>query len=409
MKRLFWVLALLGIAIGTSPSRADSIFSSVGFGRWRHTTDARGAGLGDVSLASTEAWGSFSPGNPATLAHLDRAAGYIGFDAEITLADGGDGERDTRADSRLPLLSVGAPLFAGIVGGASFYELNDGRYDIAQEIPGSPSYTLRSTGDGAWTNFRLSLARAFETERIRGSLGAQVGFPLSSIDETITREFADDDFVNRAERHENVFRDAVLVSFGGDVTVSQVTAGGFVQLPATGTLTQALLLGDEELRQRAEVDLPPAFGLGLSVPVGRSVRWFGEWRHQDWSALEIDDRPWQEATGDFSPSHGFKTVDAWGTGIELTRGAGTESRSVKKRLRYRIGFGFTPWITAGPSNGRVTDATGTLGLGIPFQSGNGVIDLALRYTQRREGGSELSEDVVGLVVGVGFAKQPRSF
>ena len=82
---------------------------------------------------------------------------------------------------------------------------------------------------------------------------------------------------------------------------------------------------------------------------------------------------------------------------------------MSRRLRYRIGFGFTPWVTAGPTNGRVTDATATFGIGIPFQSGNGAIDLALRYTQRREDGSELSEDVIGIVAGIGFAKQPRSF
>ena len=86
----------LGLATGAG---ADSIFSSVGFGRWMNTVDVRSAGMGDVSLAAPAPYG-FSVRNPGMLAVVAEATGYVGVQADFTRSDTGV-DSDTRPDSRV--------------------------------------------------------------------------------------------------------------------------------------------------------------------------------------------------------------------------------------------------------------------------------------------------------------------
>ena len=294
------------------------------------------------------------------------------------------------------------PLGAEVVAGLALYQRADGRYELTQRIGGSPGYDLELLGEGGFTEVALSLARRFGD----ASFGLQLGLPFTGIDETINRRFDDAEFSDREETLETNLDDAVFVTAGGEATVGPVSLGAFFQLPSTGTVATRREAGGVVNESSFELGIPPAFGGGLAVQVVPGLQLAGEYRRQAWESAEIDGTDWRELPSDSRP-RGYKDQDAWGVGIEWQ--PQDDDAPVNRSLIWRAGYGSEPWMVAGPSFGRVLDQTFSAGLGVPFREGNGRIDLALRYTRRRESNSDLRENVVGFVLGVAFARQPREF
>jgi hypothetical protein len=393
--------ALLAAATCAGPgaARADSIFSSVGFGQWQNAVDVRAAAMGDVSVVGAARFG-FSPRNPSLAGYMDRPAGYASVTSDFTRVDAGAGIQ-TRPDATLPLLGVGVPLGAGIVASGHIHPLTDGRYEITQQIPGNPSYELEMTGEGGWTQLSLGLARRFGDV----ALGLQVGIPFTALDETASRTFGDDAFANRNERLETDLDDALFVMGGVHYTTGPIDAGAYIQLPTTGTVVIRREAGQVVTSDQFELGIPAAFGGGLGVRLPGGLRVAGEYRRQGWDSTEIDGESWRELPRS-ERTRGYKDQDAWGVGMEWQR---PSREGLSSAPLWRAGYGFEPWVTAGPNFGRVTDRTLTAGVGIPFREGNGELGIALRYTFRRESNGDLEENVFGIVLGLAFARQPREF
>lgn len=399
------LLAALALGAGASIASAESLFASIGFGRWLTTVDTRAAGMGDVSLVSTSGW-SHAPRNPAVLSAIPEASGHLSVASDFTSSDGGAGS-DTRSDSRLSLASFGIPLGRGFVVGGALYELNDARYHLRQTIEGDPDYDLVTEGTGAWTQASLGLARRMGWLH----LGVQVGIPFSSIEDDVTRDFADGaSFSDRSETSTTILDDVTFLSGGVQVTPEQwpVKLGGFYQLPTDGRIERKQQLFGGNTSSSYSIGIPAAFGAGLGLSVG-PVELTGEYRRQAWrSSTEIGAVPWEEnELVDFP--RGFEDVDAWGVGIEWRRSGETRARSAWKRLLWRAGYAVEPWMFEGPNFGEVTDRTVTSGFGVPFKDGNGELNVAVRYTLRDESTSDLEERVVSILFGITYARQPRSY
>lgn len=400
MTRTWWAGAALALVLGGgTTARADSIFASVGYGQWQNAVDVRSAAMGDVSVVGAARF-SLAPRNPARTAFLDRPAGYASVTSDFTRVRAGEGVQ-TRPDATLPLLGVGVPLGAGIVASAHIYPLTDARFDISQSIQGAPDYTLETKGEGGWTEAGLTLARRFGAV----ALGAQIGVPFTAIDETISRRFEDDSFADRNERLETDLNDAVLFTTGAHYSVGPIDAGAYFQLPTTGTVASRREAGGVATTSSYELGIPAAFGGGLGVNVPGGLWLAGEYRRQPWASAEIDGASWRELPPK-ERTRGFKDQDAWGVGLEWQRPV---EEGVSRSPLWRVGYGQEPWIVAGPTFGRVLDRNFTAGVGIPFREGNGELGIALRYTRRRESTSNLEENVVGIVLGLSFARQPREF
>jgi hypothetical protein len=396
---------LLGLVLA-GPASAESLFASVGFGRWLNTVDTRAAGMGDVSVVTTSPW-SHAPRNPAILGGLPDASGHVSFTSDFTSSDGGAGT-DTRADARVSLASFGFPLGKGFAIGAALFEMNDARYHIRQTIEGDPTYDLVSQGSGSWTQATLGLARRMDWLR----LGVQVGLPFSTIDDEVTRDFADSGaYSNRTESTTTSLDEVVFTTVGVEVTPVRwpVRLGGFFQLPSEGRIESDLALFDGHARTSYLLDIPFVLGGGVGIQVG-SLELVGEYRRQGWgSRAEINGVPWRDST-DLDLVRGFKDVDAWGVGLEWGRSSQeVRTRSAWSRLLWRAGYSVEPWMFAGPNFGRVVDRTTTAGVGVPFRDGNGELNIAVRYTLRDETRSDLEETVVSLLFGITYARQPRSY
>ncbi len=393
----------LSTALAVSVVEADSIFSGFGYGRLLHPVDARAAGMGDVSLVSSSAW-SFSPRNPSLMAGLPDAAAYLSFNADFTQVDAGAG-RETRPDGGLPFVAVGLPI-SRVTLALSLFEMTDARHSFVQRIEGDPTaYDLISEGSGAWSRIQAAVAGSVGRSL---SVGASVGIPFSSIEDHVTRDFHTTGYVDRDERSRTSLEDVSFLALGAQYRVGALTFGGFGELPTSGEISTVVeLIGDTETRTTYDISLPGAFGVAGSFLVSPTLAVSGEFRRQPWSDVEIDDVPWEES--DLDIARAYEDVDAWGVGLEWRRGARSESIRVRDHIQYRLGYAFTPWMTAGPNGGRVTDRSLTTGIGIPFARDNGELNVALRYTQRREAGSDLRENVVSVTFGVSFARQPRDY
>jgi len=406
MRRIHPVVAAMtAIGVLATMASAESLFASVGFGRWLTTVDTRGAGMGDVSVVSTSSW-NHSPRNPAVLATIPDASGHLSLSSDFTSSDAGFGS-ETRADARLSLASFGVPLGKGFALGAALFEMNDARYFLRQTIDGDPSYDLVSEGSGAWTQATLSLARHMEWLRV----GVQAGLPFSSLEDEVTRDFADaDTYSDRTETHTTTLEEVEFLTAGVELVPERwpVRLGGFFQLPTQGEVVDKQRLFGGTSESSYTLDIPHLVGGAFGVSVG-ALELVGEYRHQPWASnTEINGVPWRDSD-DLTITRGFKNVDAWGVGLEWRRSGETLARSAWKRLVWRAGYAFEPWVFAGPNWGRVTDRTVTSGLGIPFKDGNGELDIAVRYTLRDESTSDLEERVISVLFGITYARQPRSY
>jgi len=339
------------------------------------------------------------------MAYLPKAAGHLMVGSSLTKAETGL-ETNNRADARLPLLGVGIPLKPGVVLGLTAFPLAAVRYDLSQQIEGDPDYLLRTKGSGTWTD----IAATFAARGGNGALGLQVGIPVSGFGETVTREFDTEGYTTRTEEWQTELRDALFAVAGAQYQLWILGLGGFVQMPTEGTVENVQELPDgSESKSSYTVGFPAVYGGGASLKLTKSFTLAGEYRRFPWSEIEIDGENWRESANELDFINGFKDIDAYGAGIEWVNGVGSVSRSVWDHLSYRIGYSFQPWLSAGPNLGRVTDESATIGLGIPFERGNGAIDIALRYTRRLESESDLREDVIAFLFGISFGGQPRDY
>lgn len=396
-------VGLLGL-LAVTTVQAESVFSSVGFGRWNHVADPRAVAMGGTSIASPSRW-AFAPRNPAMLGYKRDASVHVSVQTDFTRVREFD-TADTRTDARFPVLAVAVPLFSEVVAGVSLFDLNDPRTNITQTISGDPDYELSTKVDGAWTEVAFTVARPIGP----GSLGLQLGFPLSSFDQTATRTFSEQGFSNRTERTQTSLEDIVFLALGGHVQVGRASAGAYWQFETTGEVASTLSLGeDAESRTDFSWTMPAAFGAGVALDVSEQLTLTGEWRRQEWDTSLINGFAWRERAETVGIRNAFQNVDAFGAGLEWRRGT-PATRSVWKRLSWRAGFGIEPWMVTGPNGGEVTDRNVSLGLGIPFAAGNGELGTALTFTSRRESGDQaLREDVVSVLFGLSFAKQPRTY
>jgi len=378
---------------------AESVFASTGLGRWHSAVDARAGGMGDVTIVAPSRW-SFSPTNPSLLARLPGAGVHLTAGTDFTRVDAGLGT-ETRTDGRIVTLHAATPLPMGLVGAASLAEMSDGRYDIAHEIESTTTYTLRARGTGGWTQGGLALAR-----RYRGlSLGAGVMFPFGSLHEEFTREFDDDEYEDRQEELDTTLEGATFLTFAGHFEYEPIVLAGFVQLPTEGELeTERTWEGGKSASSRS-FDIPGAFGAGTRVSVSPRLTVVGDIRRQSWSSAELED---SGEGGDGAARPFFNTTE-FGAGLQWTQ-AGERTESSFSRMQLRAGYRYIPWNMAGPALGhRVTDRVLTAGVGIPFRDESGMIDIALRYTSRREADSDLKEDIISVLFGLSFSKQERPY
>jgi hypothetical protein len=404
-----WLALALGAAGGVSSTvNADSVFSSVGYGRWNHAVDVRSAALGDVSIVPNAAW-SFSPRNPATLAGIRNASAYLSFSGEFTTPDVG-ADAGTRSDGRLPLLAAASPIYRTIVVGVHVRELNDARYHIAQSVDDPtdefPAYELRMKGSGAWTELGFTGAGRFGP----WMLGAQIGIPFSALEDEVTRAFEEDGYSDRTLVTRTELNEAVFTTLGVGFAQGAFSAGAFVQAPQTGLVATTLELEGEDSETIYSLRTPEAYGVGASVLVGRGLSVAGEFRRQPWGgSTELRGQPWRDVARSLGITRDFVDVDAWGVGIEWNRGALREARSSLQRLLLRAGYSTQPWNVAGPTNGEVSERAWTAGLGVPFVRGNGEVSLAVRYAKREEAGSSYREDALLLMFALAYARQPRDY
>lgn len=400
------VAAVAALASMAAPAAADSVFSSIGYGRWNHAVDVRSAALGDVSVTPGARW-PFSPRNPAMLAGLSEASIYLSYGADFTKPDVG-GESSTRSDGKLPLLAAAAPITRGIVFGVHLQELNDGRYHTTQSVaatPELPGYELRMKGSGAWTEAAAACAARFGSWRI----GVELGLPFSSVEDEVTRDFTADGYADRTLITKTELEDALFTTFGLGYAKGPVSAGLFAELPQTGLIATSIELPGEDERTEYSIRIPEAYGIGASVDVTPALSLCGEFRRQPWASTELRGQPWELEAENLGITRAFSDVDAWGVGLEWRRGAAKERPSAWESVMVRAGFSTQPWNVTGPSGGKLTERSFTGGLGVPFARANGELGLALRYTMREEENSAFQENAFSLAFGVSIARQPRDY
>jgi hypothetical protein len=401
-RRYGWkgpLLAATGLLVAADVS-GESIFASVGFGRWNVPLTAAAAGRGDVSAVGPEDWG-FSVQNPATLASMPRASAFVSAVTEITHVRGG-GVDDRRADGRIPLLAVGMP-FGRTVAALTLSELNDARYEISQPVGAGTGYNLRSKGDGAWSELGVAVARGLGP----AALGVRIGIPFSDFREVITRSFeSESGLSSRVERSETGLDEFVFVTLGARYRVRRADLAVFGDLPSEG---EVVTRRAGAIDTSYALEIPPAVGIAASCRVGSRLTALAEYRRRAWSDVRIDGADWRTLAGERALPRGFKDVDAWGVGLELSGRPPDARGSVWSKTRWRAGYGVLPWNTAGPRAGRLVERTITVGAGVPFSDGSGALDLAVRQTFRRESGSDLEERVLSFMVGISFSRQPREF
>ena len=141
-----------------------------------------------------------------------------------------------------------------------------------------------------------------------------------------------------------------------------------------------------------------------AVSISQQLVVVGDVRRQSWSSAELG----LSGDGGGGVSRKFLDTTEGGAGLQWTR-AGERKDSPFSRMQLRAGYRHIPWNMAGPAFGHVTDQVFTTGVGIPFRDDSGMIDIALRYTSRRETGNDLKENIISLLFGLSFSKQERPY
>lgn len=128
---------------------------------------------------------------------------------------------------------------------------------------------------------------------------------------------------------------------------------------------------------------PHAWGMGASYLLKRRLRVSADYFNQPWSGIEIADQS-------NLPYNDMHTISS---GIEYIP-FGKIYRGFYKKLTYRIGFNYTTLPYVDDNGNDLTEYFGTVGLGVPFYSGRGRIDLAFNFGKRGDIGSNSAEESV---------------
>jgi len=129
--------------------------------------------------------------------------------------------------------------------------------------------------------------------------------------------------------------------------------------------------GGEEDIEKENMKLPYSWGLGASYILKDKIRFSCDYFSQPWSKFEIDNTKLNK----YNNSHNISS------GVEFRLSEKTFD-SYYKRISYRAGFHYSKQCYKDDNGYDVSEYLGTFGVGLPFYSGVGRLDIALGFGKR---------------------------
>jgi len=282
--------------------------------------------------------------NTLLSASAEGAASYVTDDL--------DGLRGTRRTARFPLFQISGPAWGGVVIGGGFSTYLDRGYRVSLTdtvtLAGSrQQVTDVLSSDGGVSDLRIVAARRF------GVLALGAGFHLLSGSSRFlaSRTFTDTSAYSGVSQSDELAYRGTGVSGSAMLILGTLRIAGFAR---SDTHLRSELNGIEVIRN----DLPTTVGGGVYWQVTPEVALATTVVHTNWSVV--------------ADSNAYNTT-VWA--------AGGEFGSRRHPLRVGVRSGQMPF---GPGGTAPREFAVSLGTGLSFSNGHGIIDLALEH-QRRTG------------------------
>ncbi|MDZ7338235.1 MAG: hypothetical protein ONB30_06840 [candidate division KSB1 bacterium] len=394
--RLPCLRALLACAVALSAchaGRAGSVYSSKGIGLWRIYPGSQGAAMGGVGIALTDNL-SINLRNPAARfpAGFTRVFTDASFDfSTISTKYGNARLHFAQANSFSMLVPLGSRIsLSAILGPAS-----EVRYAVSDTdtLPGY-LYWREVTGRGGLSRGELAV---FVKPSNYLYLGVSAQLYFGRIQETWKTTFSSTDFTSAHDRFSTH-----LQGFGGTVGVlarptSRLALGAVLtpgtDLDAATDIRHAFVGADTSLTR--VLHLPVMWGVGASYQWPFGLTLAVDYYRQEWGAVER------------SPDQRYSCADAafLMVGVEYVPSRKLSDPYLRK-VAYRAGFryGHVPVLTSGDR--RPTEYVFTTGLGFPFFSFLGRVDLTYELILRgSESVDPARERVHRVLIGLGGAER----
>lgn len=344
------LLLLLGLCAGARAlAGQDSPFGINGLGVPGRPESARAratggafalfdpfSGLSDVAITA----------NTLLSANAVGAASYVSDDL--------DGVHGTRRTARFPLFQISGPAWGGVVIGGGFSTYLDRGYRVSLtdtiNLGGSPQQvTDVLSSDGGVSDLRIVAARRF------GALALGAGFHLLSGSSRFlaSRKFTDTSSYSGVSQTDEIAYRGTGVSGSAMLILGSLRIAGFAR---SDTHLRSELNAVEVTRQ----DLPTTVGGGVYWQVTPEVALATSLIHTNWSVVADS--------------------DAYNTTVWA---AGGEFGNRRHPLRVGVRSGQMPF---GPGGTAPREFAVSVGTGVSFSNGHGLIDVSLERERRTGAG-----------------------
>jgi hypothetical protein len=383
------LLFMVSIALA-GPARAGSEFSIGGLGTWVWPSDARGKGMGGVSIAVQDKR-NLSLVNPAAAAYVEEPTLTLSMTAETRHTDDGTSTFKKR--------TADFPLLRGVIfppGGfrlsAALHQWNHTSFDLEEGRPDSVyGSQMKVEGSGGFT--ALWLGGAMRPAPWL-ALGVAADFPFGSYRETWTRDYPESLFVDTSDRVKGSPGSTPSWTFGAIVSLGRSSLGGYIRPGRDLSITDEVTsTSGHTTRSKRTLGLPLEAGGGAAVEILSGLRAGFDYAFSDWSSFTVDGA---------SPP-GFRDVTRIGVGLEWVRDPRPRARWIR-RVPLRIGYDRQPMPFRDSEGNDIDERFVTLGAGLPFSKDNGMVDAAVEIGRRGDlSRNDLRESLVRVTVAVTFS------
>lgn len=208
----------------------------------------------------------------------------------------------------------------------------------------------------------------------RFHVGAGINYIFGRIEESRFIDFQNSNFQNTHDQI-NLKYSGLDVSTGFIVTpVSGWNIGGIYQTKYNlhkkldTRYYEPNLFSNENIEEKS----PSLWGAGTSVYIKRRLLIAMDYITQDWRTY---------STGEENTQREFRQMKKFSVGLEYSTPY-KMGISYWKILRYRLGFSWQQPYFSDFTDNNLTSYTLSTGIGLPFASGSGAIDIALEYSKR---------------------------
>ncbi len=351
-----------------------SIYSLKGQGSWFYFPGGRAAGMGGATISVANSL-NLNWINPASLSVQDHVRIQTQFFYQNMTIDDGSQQFNTNYGNFSGFIGAFS-IYSGIGIGFGIQPLSKINYEFETgESINQSEYSSIVRGNGGLSRLFLSTGIKLHP---RIKVGGGFGLIFGKSDEIWRVNFENSEFVGSFDQYRSKYS-GLNMNIGAIVTpFSGWNIGGLYQVGHT--LNKKLDInyfgaGISE-NSSSKLELPSLWGIGTSILINKRFLFAADYLTQNWETYPFGEK--------VNPSK-FIAMKRFSFGLEYGEPIGeldSWDKSFFARLRYRVGVFWQQPYFLDYDNNSMSSYFVSGGLGIPFLSGGGAIDLALEYGKR---------------------------